>query len=170
MRDLAQNMIVSIEFLVGFKDALPKCEKYGIKEVETLMVSYPQITHSLENIYALRNTLLDQCKKEDREGVVGKVYVGKFVNFFKEKNEKPPKVKRIGAAEDSRNELPDSEIYGAVSKVLADIGTEKFHDAGTAMPVIAKYVKAECEKHGCKCTRSLFTFYKQKLEDLKHET
>jgi hypothetical protein len=140
------------------------CMRYGIPEVDTCAITYGWMNYDLNKILQERDAFLVQMKERGYEGVVGKVYLGAYVNFFKEKNEKPPRVKNVATDQDQTPELPDSEIYGAIDKAKADLGTSQFLDIKFAMPVIAKYVAHECEKHGCKCTRKLSSFYKKVCE------
>jgi hypothetical protein len=64
-------------------------------------------------------------------------------------------------------DLPDSEIYGAIEKVRADIGDEKFRDVRTAMPMIAKYVSDECKKHNSAAPRNLHAYYQDRLKNIE---
>jgi hypothetical protein len=142
------------------------CWKYGIEMVQLIEVSE---IWSLDELIAVRDRLVKFCTDcKDREGVVGKVYLpGGYVNFFKEKVEEKPALKKDGVGEeDPRPELPDSEIYGAIDKVYMSMPPNQFHDPKYAMPKIAEFIKIECEKHGCKFTRKAMLYYKQKIEDL----
>lgn len=57
--------------------------------------------------------------------------------------------------------LPDSEIYGAIDKVLADYGMDFLRDKRQAMPKVAEYVQYECKKHLCSLPKGspLYSFY-----------
>jgi len=60
--------------------------------------------------------------------------------------------------------LPDSEALGAVAKAHADLG-ESFADKRVAMPLIAKYISEEQDKHLCsKPANNLFSYYQKYLE------
>lgn len=141
------------------------CEKRHIEYIPPYAITSGCTTGTLENIFKSRDIYLAEAAKTGYEGIVGKVYIGRYINFFKEKNEKPPKVKEAKEPDqDPRPELPLSEIRGAVSKVRADLG-DRFFDIRAAMPMIAKYVREECEKHECKCTAQLVTYYKEACEE-----
>lgn len=144
------------------------CDKYKVEHVQILEVSE---VNTLENLIAIRDRLVKFCADcQNREGVVGKVYLpGGYVNFFKEKVEDKPVVKK-DKEEDPRPELPDSEIYGAIDKAYMDMLPEQFNDPKYAMPKIAELIKQECEKHGCKFTKRANLYYKQKKEDLAKNT
>jgi hypothetical protein len=139
-------------------------KKYGIPQVALFSVSTHQ---SVEDILEYKRQILEE-KCLGKEGTVGKVYLPDgHINFFKEKNEDKPKVKAAKSTIiDDRDELPDSEIYGAVNKAYLELGMEQFMEARFAMPLIAQLINIECEKHNCKMTRKPMIFYKQKLEDM----
>jgi len=62
--------------------------------------------------------------------------------------------------------LPDSEIYGAIEKVRADIGND-FTDIKIAMPLVAQYINEECRKHNCNAPRNIFQYYQQRIRDIQ---
>jgi hypothetical protein len=150
----------------NFYEKTEICRKYKIERVQLIEVSE---IWALDELISVRDRLVKFCSEcGNREGVVGKVYLpGGYVNFFKEKVEEKPVIKKdVTKEEDLRPELPDSEIYGAIDKVYMDMPREQFHDPKYAMPKIAELIKVECEKHGCKCTKRATLYYKQKIEDL----
>ena len=109
---------------------------------------------------------MDQSAPGDRGDGAG---CSRFVTYFKEKNDLPALEKIPRSDQEGKVELPalpDSEIYGAIEKVRADIGDEKFREIRTAMPMIAKYVGEECKKHNSTAPRNLHAYYTDRLKDM----
>ena len=120
---------------------------------------------NLESLMAYRDEMLILAKEKGREGVVLKNYHSQI--FAKEKLDIPiiPRVK-IEDGQSINPRLPDSEVMGAIAKARADLG-ESFIDKRIAMPLIARYVSEEQEKHLCsKPMKNLFSYYQQYLEGL----
>ena len=125
---------------------------------------------TLESLLEFRDQMLETAKEKGREGVVGKTYHGneKYL-YFKEKLDLPTLDRKPRKIEDGKimlPPLPDSEILGALDKVLVDIGTDKFRDVKEAMPLFAKYVSDECKKHNCNLDRKIYQFYESKIEEI----
>ena len=125
---------------------------------------------TLKSLLRFRDKMLKVAKKKGTEGVVGKTFE-KNVKFkyVKEKLDLPKIEKKPRHIEEGVIQLPslpESEILGALDKVLVDIGHDRFKDVRESMPLFAKYVKIEYKKHNCSCNEKLFKYYKQKLEDL----
>jgi hypothetical protein len=142
------------------------CYQYKIPFVEI----YGTSRHTtMESLYQFRDQMLETAKKKVREGVVGKIYEGDKIQFFKEKLDLPKIDKLPRKIDDGKPqlpELPESEIFGALEKVRVDIGEKKFKRTEEAMPLFAKYIKIECEKHNCRCTAKLFPIYKKRIEEI----
>jgi len=139
---------------------IPIVELYGTSSHRTI-----------ESLLAFRDTMLQKAKANGREGVVGKIYENNTMyKYFKEKLDTPKLDKTPRLIEEGAivlPPLPESEILGALDKVLVDIGEESFKDVRKAMPLFARYVSIECKKHICaRPTKNLFTYYKEKLEDM----
>jgi len=135
---------------------------YGLPCVECWGISRHV---DLDSLYSHRDEMLVVAKEKGREGVVLKNYHDQV--FAKEKLD-TPKIERIKIEDGSVRlpPLPDSEVYGAISKAHADIGGE-FTDKRVAMPLVAQYVGHEQEKHMCSKPRmSLFTYYSLYLENI----
>lgn len=126
------------------------CNRYGIPMVDLVEKT---TVYTLDDLFAVRDKLLAKCKENRWEGVVGKVWVtnefGSFVNIVKEKIFIAP-IPNPKNPENELPDLPDSEITGAIEKVLVNNGEEKFQDSKFAMPEIARMVDEQCKKHGCK--------------------
>ena len=145
------------------------CYHFDIPIVEL----YGTSSHTtVESLLVFRDTMLEKAKANGREGVVGKTYKkNTMFKYFKEKLdtsklEKLPRVIDDGAV--VLPPLPESEIWGALDKVLVDIGADDFKDIKKAMPLFARYVSIECKKHICAGLKgNLFQFYKEKLEDMQ---
>ena len=120
----------------------------------------------LESLYAYRDEMLVLAKEKEREGVVLKNYHSQV--FAKEKLDIPiiPRIK-IEDGRPHNPQLPDSEVFGSIAKVHADLG-ESFLDKKIAMPLIAQYVSEEQKKHLCsKPAQNLFSYYQKYIEELK---
>lgn len=123
---------------------------------------------SIESLLAFKGTILSTAKEEGREGTVLKAYGPQI--FAKEKIDNPviPKVEIENGAPRLPN-LPDSEAAGAVAKAHADLG-EFFTDKSKAMPLIAKYVSEEMDKHLCtKPAKKLFDYYTEYITGLNSQ-
>ena len=119
----------------------------------------------LDSLYVHRDKMLILAKEKGREGVVLKSYHNQV--FAKEKLDVPI-IKRveIQSGQPHNPFLPDSEVFGAIAKVHADIG-ESIKDKTVAMPLIAKYVAEEQQKHLCsKPVDKLFNYYLKYIEGL----
>jgi hypothetical protein len=128
--------------------------------------------NDLESLMQFRDQMLKKTVELHREGTVGKYVNGADWIYFKEKND-TPKYEKVPRAEDPENarillpSLPDSEVFGSVEKVYADLGND-FFDVGKAMPRVAEYVKIECKKHNCSAPeRKLFSYYQDRVEEIR---
>jgi hypothetical protein len=149
---------------------LPIVELYGTCNVNTV-----------DALYSFKDQMLEKAKECGREGTVGKAWgetpynrgesagCSRHITYFKEKNDLP-KLEKIPRLEVDGKivlpDLPDSEIYGAIEKVRADIGDEKFREIRISMPLIAQYVGEECKKHNSTAPRNLHKYYQQRLQDV----
>ena len=142
------------------------CYQYKIPFVEL----YGTSRHTtMESLLQFRDQMLEVAKSKGREGVVGKIYEGDHTKFFKEKLDLPKIEKlprKIDDGEPKLPELAESEIFGALEKVRVDIGDNKFKQTKEAMPLFAKYVKIECDKHNSRCTAKLFPIYQKRIEEM----
>jgi hypothetical protein len=139
---------------------LPIVELYGTSQHTTI-----------ESLYAFRDRMLEIAKTKGREGTVGKTFrKNASYLYFKEKLDLPKIEKLPRLIEEGKIILPqlaDSEILGALDKVLVDLGFEKFKDTKLAMPLFAQYVADECRKHNCANNIKLFPIWKTKVEELE---
>lgn len=137
------------------------CYHYGLAVVERWGLSRHT---TMESLFATRDDMLAMAKEKGREGIVLKC---PSVAYAKEKLDLP-KTAYVKLDEGSVHAppLPESEVMGAVAKAHADLGVD-FRDKTKAMPLIAKYVSEECEKHHCsKPTVKLFSAYTTYLEGI----
>ncbi len=124
----------------------------------------------IDELYAYRDKMLRE--NQDIEGFVIKTYDSKYSIGMLAVKEKHDTVKLDKIPRDIKDglpklpPLPDSEIYGAIDKVIADIGIEQFKDIKIAMPLVAQYVNTEAKKHFNSPPRSVFTYYQKVLEEL----
>jgi len=142
-----------------YQNNLPIVELYGISKHRTL-----------ESLLEFRDEMLEEAKERGREGVVGKTYrKNEKYRYFKERLDLPKIEKKPRMIEEGKiilPPLPESEILGALDKVLVDIGFERFKDVKEAMPLFARYVSDECKKHNCECRDKLYPYYKRRLEEM----
>jgi hypothetical protein len=144
-----------------YHNHLPIVELWGTCRVNTL-----------EALLKFRDEMLLKSIEMNREGSVGKYVNGSEFIYFKEKND-IPKYEKVPRLEDPGNEkvilpsLSDSEMTGAIEKVYADLG-ENFFDVKLAMPMVAKYVMIEQEKHNCSPPqKKLIVAYRERIEELR---
>lgn len=137
------------------------CLQYDIPIVK----QYATFIYDEKDFLSLEAQLLEKAKAESREGVVFK-NERKHI-YFKSKWERP-KLSKEPKPVDSRPEIPESEVFGAIAKAEIDLG-EDFKDKTKAMPLIARYVGEECRKHGFKRTKNLFHYYCAYLDRNKGE-
>jgi hypothetical protein len=144
-----------------YHNHLPVVEMLGTCKVSTL-----------ESLLDFRDTMLMMSKRSNREGTVGKTWDKAEFIYFKEKNDIPRYEKVPRKEEDGKiilPDLPDSEVTGAIEKVYTDLGVD-FFVVGKAMPIVAEYVKIECQKHNCRSPRrKLFDYYQDRCKELRME-
>lgn len=142
------------------------CYNYDIPIVEL----YGTSKHTtMETLYSFRDKMLEVAKENSREGVVGKTYEnGKKYKYFKARLDTPKIHKKPRYVEEGQivlPPLPDSEVLGALNKVFVDYDID-VDDKRKVMPIFAKYVSEECEKHNCgKPEKSLYSYYLDFLRD-----
>jgi len=146
-----------------------KCHQSELPIVETLGSSYHT---TMQSLYRYRDEILKACKVRNIEGVVGKTHslLGTEIPlWFKEKID----LSSVGKKEPLEEKekivlplLPNSEIMGAIEKVYADIGLERFRNVRIAMPLCARYINEESKKHFCAKVKKPYKYYQQRLEDL----
>lgn len=146
-----------------------KCHQFGLPIVETLGSSHHA---SMQSIYKFRDEMLLVCKSRNIEGIVGKTHclLGTEIPLqFKEKLDMSSYMKKLSIRKEEKTFLPPlpySEIMGAIEKVYADIGLEKFRDVRIAMSLCAQYINEESKKHFCAKVKNPFKYYQQRLEDI----
>lgn len=124
----------------------------------------------LDELYSYRDKMLQDCP--DMEGFVVKHYDPKYGMGLLAVKEKHDTVKLDKIPRDIKDGkpqlpvLPDSEIYGAIDKVIADIGITEFKNVKIGMPKVAEYVTIEAKKHFNSAPRNIFKYYQDKLEDI----
>ncbi len=136
---------------------LPIVKLYGLTQHETL-----------EDLYRFRDEMLKVCEVEKREGVVLKAFEPDGKEIYAKEKIDLPKDTYVKHREDKPTlpPLPDSELFGAIAKVHADLGAD-FRDVKKAMPLVAKYVFEEQQKHLYgKPEMNLFRAYQNYLEGL----
>jgi len=123
---------------------------------------------SMESLLKYRDKMLIICEQENREGVVIKTFQeGNKPLYCKEKldiarSRGQPKLER---GQPELPPLPFSEAVGAVDKAYADLG-EDFSDKRKAMPMVARYIQHEMEKHICSKPELNFYFlYREYCKD-----
>jgi len=144
-----------------------QCHHFNIECIEVEVIT----RHTqLDELYEYRDQMLND--HPEIEGFVIKSYNPSYSFGMLAVKEKHDTVKLDKIPRDIKDGaiqlpvLPDSEVYGAIDKVLADLGIEQFKDVKMAMPKVAKYVNEEARKHFNSMPRNIFEFYQRKLEDL----
>ena len=158
-----------IDGFLPYMSVLQYCRHFSLPMVE--LYGYSEHT-TLDSLLTFRDMMLEVAKKNGREGVVGKTFEnGTMYVYFKEKRDLPNLRRSPKGIETERYlmpPLPESEILGALDKVLVDLGTSDFKNVRKAMPLFAEYVGVECRKHLCHRPKgTLFNFYKTKMEEMK---
>ena len=154
---------------VSYSALYQKCHHFNLPIIETLGSSYHT---TLPSLYQFRDKTIKKCEERNIEGVVGKTHwlSGTETPFwFKEKQDMSRYMKKPNVCEGNEillPPLPYSEIMGAIEKVYADIGLDKFRDVRTAMPLCARYINEESKKHFCAKVKNPFSYYQQRLEDI----
>lgn len=126
-----------------------------------------------ESLMAQVDECLNYCRENHLEGMVIKAYgelPEKIAGYYKEYSEgiimakvkqDIPKREKLTKPEEGNPQYPpcpESEVFGAIAKVDADVGLTG--ESGHDMPLIAQYVKEECKKHLYSSPiRKLFAFY-----------
>ena len=124
----------------------------------------------LDELYTYRDQMLKD--HPEIEGFVVKSYDPKYGFGMLAVKEKHDTVKLDKIPRDIKDGkpqlplLPDSEIYGAIDKVIADIGIEQFKNVKIAMPLVVQYANEEAKKHVMSIPRNIFEYYRTKLEDM----
>ena len=147
---------------VVYNNIYQKCFHWDIPIVE---LYGDTIFTDVGSLREFRDEALVWCRENRIEGVVIKDY--KNGRFYKEKIDMPIPMKVV--REDGKIELPilpDSEIYGAIDKAKVDLSNEDFLNVRIAMPLIASYVKMECDKHCCRNPSNIFGYYKNVIEGM----
>jgi hypothetical protein len=154
---------------ISYSTLYQKGHYFDLPITETLGSSYHT---TMSSLYRFRDKMLDVCREREIEGVVGKTHWLSGTEtplWFKEKQDLSSYMKKSVILEENKTFLPPlpySEIMGAIEKVYADIGLEKFRDVHIAMPLCAQYVNEESKKHFCAKVKNPFEYYRQRLEDI----
>ena len=166
------------ERFMNYNGVHQHCHHFGIPIVELYGICN---VNTIDALYAFKDRMLEKAKECIREGTVGKAWgetpfnhgdgagCSRFITYFKEKNDLPAleKVSRMEVeGKIILPDLPDSEIYGAIEKVRADIGDDQFRQIRVAMPLIARYVGEECKKHNSVGPRNLHAYYQDRLKEI----
>lgn len=156
---------VDKEYFINYNGVYQKCYHWEIPVVQLLGICR-KLTPT--ELFEFRDKMMRYCEENRIEGCVVKMWEsdGSY-GYYKEKIDIPEPLvhKEIDEGDVMLPILPDSEIYGAIDKVRVDIGDEQFCDVKVAMPMVAKYVRDECNKHGCIMpSKKLFEYYKEVLE------
>lgn len=133
------------------------CFRYGVPVVKL----WAKTRHrTIKNLTKWENDALEYCKQNHIEGMVIKTFDVKEeeCRYFKEyrkgliqaktKVDLPKPVKtKMNKGNPLLPPLPVSEIMGCIDKAWQELGSERFKDVKTAMPLIAKYVNEACKQH-----------------------
>jgi hypothetical protein len=157
------------------------CYHYKIPVVQlyatTRHRTIADLNHFAHHVLEYCNTEKDYGKDEgmvvktfnkDGEYIEAKVKLERlliWVREAKQANIPKPIVERVREGPPKLPQIPESEIMGAISHVEADFGLDGTpkHD----MPLIAKAVKVECDKHLYSSCSNLFPYYQEYMENRK---
>jgi hypothetical protein len=152
----------------AYHSGIPFVELYGTCEIG-----------SIDNLKDYTEQMLQKAMDNIMEGVVVKSWDFKpeeRVNWgienncliFKDKLDYP-KVAKVMPEKDfikvTLMPLPDSEVWGAIAKVVADHGENILLEIKIAMPLIAQYVEKECTQHNCRMPKNLHHYYLQWMKE-----
>jgi len=138
---------------------------------------YAETRHrSMKDLLKYRNHVLGYCKEVGIEGMVIKPrrpyiktkkleYSLGYVQAKIKLDVPEPIERKIVKGEPIYPAMPVGEVLGCIDKVYAELGSEKFQDVRTAMPMIAKVVGEACSEHlYSKPIKAIFKYYKEYLE------
>lgn len=142
--------------------------QHGFHHKIPVVKLYAETRHrSMKDLLKFKNHVLEHCHAVKEEGMVIKTW-DKILGYVQAKvkiDVPEPKRRKISRGEPILPPIPDNEIFGAISKVLQDIGNVEFMKVEVAMPMIAKYVGEECQKHlYSKPQKKLFQLYQEFME------
>lgn len=140
------------------------CYHYGIPVVRLHGITRHK---SMKDLLKYKNHVLKVCEAIKEEGMVAKTFDkdGEYIMAKVKLDTPEPKERVIHEGQVQLPQIPENEILGAISKVEADHGLD-----GTAkhdMPLVAKYVAEECNKHLYSSRPNLFKFYQEYMESRK---
>lgn len=126
---------------------------------------------TIKDLLKFCNHVLEYCNTEKDygkdEGMVLKTFNkdGEYIQAKVKLDIPQPIVERVREGPPQLPQIPEGEIYGAISHVEADFGLDGTpqHD----MPLIAKSVAEECQKHLYSSRGNLFIFYQQYMKNRK---
>lgn len=122
--------------------------QYKIPTPPLWMETDDKSINTMDELYEICDYAKKLSKKKRAEGIVAKTTNGCF--RWKVKVDRPTPLERMEknqASDEILPHLPDSEAFGAVDKVFADIGFPDFDNPAKAMPLVAKYIEQEMVKH-----------------------
>jgi hypothetical protein len=122
---------------------------------------------TMKDLVAYADHVLKHCDAIKEEGMVVKTFDkdGVYIQAKVKLDIPKPVERKIREGQVILPQIPENEIYGAISHVEADFrldGTPA-HD----MPLIAKSVAEECKKHLYSSRSNLFQYYKDYMERMK---
>jgi len=137
---------------------------------------YAETRHkTMKDLLKFKNHVLEHCDAVRIEGMVIKAYKvperfkgwrefeGGLVQAKVKLDVPEPQKRKIAKGEPIYPEMPDSEVFGAISKIEADFGLTG--DPKDDMPRIAEYVKEACKEHlFTNPKRKLFSYYEEYKE------
>jgi len=143
------------------------CYHHGLPVVKL----YAETRHrTMTDLLKFKNHVLEHCDAVKEEGMVVKTFNddGEYIQAKVKLDVPEPVVKKIREGQPILPQIPENEIFGAISKVEADFGlTGQPKDD---MPRIAKYVGEECRKHLYSSRGNLFHYYQEYMERMNLST
>lgn len=152
------------------------CDTFAVPIVQTYGTT---VSSSLQELFDVRDAMVNRALEEHEEGVVGKYWGGReiaqygcypnYCIYFKEKHHS--KIAKQKSENGDANvaivpNLPDDEVYKEIDKIYRQIGIEKFRNVEIAMPFIGKAIGKEAREQNCRVPKNLNKYYYKKLQSI----
>jgi hypothetical protein len=120
---------------------------------------------TMKDLRKFANHVLEHCNAVKEEGMVIKTYAddGELIQAKVKLDVPQPVERKIRQGEPILPQIPENEIWGALSKVEADCGLTG--NPKDDMPKVAQAIELECKKHlYSKPKKNFFAYYQDYLE------
>jgi hypothetical protein len=126
---------------------------------------------TMKDLLKYKNHILEHCDAVKEEGMVVKTFNedGEYIQAKVKLDTPEPKERKVREGQVILPQIPENEIWGAISKVEADYGLTG--NPKDDLPLIAKYVNQACKEHLYSKPRGkLYDYWKDYLGRMKHKT